>query len=83
MKTKIAEQIEAIKTETGTDEAVLLAEAMRRGVQLMYQEQMVSKYLEGRLKRGTLIRLIGQEAVEEMDERKQAIDEDFDWGTRG
>ena len=67
MKTKIAEQIEAIKTENITDEAVLLAEAMRRGVQLMYQEQTVSKYLEGRLKRGTLIRLIGQEAVEEMD----------------
>ena len=83
MKTKIAEQIEAIKTETGADEAVLLAEAVRRGVQSMYQEQMVSKYLEDRLKRGALIKLIGAEAVEEMDERKQAIDEDFDWGTRG
>lgn len=83
MKTSFVEQIEAVKNETGADEVRVLAKAMRRGVQLIYQERMIAKYLRGELKRATPVKLIGAEAVEEIDERKRAIDEDFAWGTSG
>ena len=83
MKTSFAERIEVIKDETGADEAALLADAVRCGVQLIYQEQMIAKYLRGELNRATLVKLIGAEAVEEIDERQRAIDEDFAWGTSG
>ena len=83
MNTNLARRIDVIKTETGLDEAALLAEAMRRGIDMLYQEQMIAKYLRGEVKRASLVKLIGVAAVKKIDDQKRAIDEDFAWGTTG
>ncbi|RJQ56613.1 MAG: hypothetical protein C4526_01255 [Nitrospiraceae bacterium] len=79
----LTEEIDYLKKVTGQDESAIFARAIKKGVEELYKEEMVSLYLKGKFTRKKLIALIGTEAVEEIDYQKKAIEADKKWGMEG
>lgn len=79
----LAEHLDFLVTERGEDEATVLAEALRAGIEALYREALVEGFLLGRISRDTLLREIGLEALTEIELQRDALRRDVKWGLRG
>jgi hypothetical protein len=79
----LAEHLDFLVEQEGQDEATVLARALRTGVEVLYQEALIEAYLLGKVTRETLLREIGQERLQELEDQRDAIRRDIEWGLRG
>ena len=68
---------------TGHAEVEIVAEALEKGLSELYREQVADSYLAGVLNRGQAILELGEDAVEEMDYARHAVEKDVRWGLHG
>jgi hypothetical protein len=80
---KLAEYLEFLVDRQGQDEAAILAQALRTGIEALYREALVEEYLLGRVPRETVLREFGPERVEEIEYRRDALRRDVTWGLQG
>jgi hypothetical protein len=80
-KTGFAEQLAFVTAQRGEDEALVLARAVRTGLHVLYQEVLVESYLMGETSCELLLREIGPEQLEMIDDQQGAIERDIRWGT--
>ena len=66
----------------GQDETALLAEAMQKGVGLLYREALLEAYLLGKIPREQILQEWGPEELEEIEYQRQALEQDVAWGLR-
>ncbi len=76
-------EIDYLKKVTGQDEQTIFARAIKKGIDELYKEEILSLYLKGNVPRKKVIEIIGAEAVEEIDYQKKAIEADIKWGMVG
>jgi len=79
----LAEHLDFLVTERGEDEAMILAEALRTGVEALYREALVEGFLLGRISREKVLHEIGPEALTEVELQREALRRDVEWGLRG
>lgn len=79
----ITVEIDYLKKVTGQDEPTILARAIKKGMDELYKEEILSLYLKGKIPRKKVVEIIGNEAVEEIDYQKKAIEADIKWGMGG
>jgi hypothetical protein len=79
----LAEKIAFIASQQGEQEATLLAQALDRGVDVLYRESLIDAYLNRTLPREELVRELGPEAAVEIDANRDAIQKDIAWGLAG
>lgn len=69
--------------ERGKDEATVLAEALRAGVETLYREALIEGFLLGRIPREKLLHEIGPEEVAQIELQRDALRRDVEWGFQG
>jgi hypothetical protein len=80
---KLAEHLDFLTSARGEDEATVLAAALRAGVETLYREALVEGFLLGRISRDRLLAEIGPAQLAEIEQQRDALRRDVEWGLRG
>jgi len=79
----LTEHLDFLITQGGQDEATVLAQALRAGVEAMYQEALVEAFLLGKVSRETALRDLGAERLAEIEYQRDVLRRDVEWGLKG
>ena len=81
MTTKtVSERVQELAEHHGMDESVVIQEAVEAGVETLYRDMIVSRYLNDEITREEAIEYLDIELVEEVEAARGAIEEDVKWG---
>ena len=80
---KLTEYLDFLVARRDQDEATVIAQALRAGIEALYQEALVEEYLLGRVPRETVLRELGPERVGEIEYRRDTLRRDIRWGLEG
>ncbi|MBW8879404.1 MAG: hypothetical protein JF614_31100 [Acidobacteria bacterium] len=81
--TALREHLDFLVTQTGEDEATVIAQALQAGVEALYQEALTEAYLLGKVSRDIALKELGLERLGEIDYQRDALRRDFEWGLKG
>ena len=79
----LAEHLDFLVAQKGQDEAVVLAEALRSGIETLYQEALTEGYLSGEIPRETVLEELGSVRLAEIEDQRDALRRDVEWGLKG
>ena len=71
--TALREHLDFLVTRKGEDEATVIAQALRAGVEALYQEALTEAYLLGQVSRDTALEELGRERLEEIEYQRDAL----------
>ena len=57
----------------------MLRQAVERGIETLYREMLINRYLEGELTREEAVDELGAVTVDELDAAREAIEADVNW----
>lgn len=80
---KLAEHLDFLVSRRGEDETTVLAQALRKGIDALYEEALVEDFLLGRVGRETLLLEIGPERLDEVEYQRDALRREVGWGLQG
>ena len=81
-ETALTEQLAFVVAQRQQDEATVLAQAVREGIQALYRETLIEAYLLGRIPRETILKELGMEQLEEIEYQRNMLQRDMTWGSR-
>ncbi len=76
----LTQQLEFVVTESKQDEASVLAQAVRRGLELLYKEALIEAFLMRRVPREKILHELGAEELAELEYQRDAFQHDVAWG---
>jgi len=76
----IRDKLDYLARSTGRAEAEIVAEAIEEGLTELYRKQIANAYIAGELDRAQAIAELGEEAVEDLDYARSAVEKDVQWG---
>lgn len=79
MATDISNRVREIARYRDSDESAVIEQALERGLEDLWRDVILTRYLDGELDRETAIEEVGREAVERVDAASDAVDDDIDW----
>jgi len=77
---ELTDRVEKLAHEQGVSESEILEEALEKGVKTLWEEYVVSKYVDGELEREEAVNLLGREKIKQVDKELDAVREDIEWG---
>lgn len=80
MATDVSDRVREIARYRDTDESAVIQEAVETGVETLWRDVVVSKYLDGDLGREEACEELGVEVIDRVDQAKSAVSEDIEWG---
>jgi predicted DNA-binding protein len=80
MAPTLTKKIEELARERGVPESEILEEAIERGVDDLWVESVLSKYVEGEMEWERAVELVGLDRVKRADREVEAVEEDVEWG---
>jgi hypothetical protein len=72
----VAQELDFLMQRTGQDELTLLSQAMRLGLNLLYNQTAEQAFIEGVLARSEAVAALGPQRVAEIEYAKQALTQD-------
>ena len=79
----LTQKLSYLTSARGEDEATLLAKAVDAGIEALYREAVIEAYLAGHCTREDLVNQIGPPAALEIDQQRDALRRDVEWGLAG
>jgi predicted DNA-binding protein len=79
----LRDKLDYLVRTTGRAEAEIVAQAVEHGLTELYRRQVADAYLARGLDRTEALAALGYEAVEALDDARQAIEHDVQWGLQG
>lgn len=79
----LTNHLEFLVTQTGEDEAAVLAQALRAGIETLYEEALTEAYLLGKVPRETVLKELGPERLASIEYQRDAFQRDVEWGLKG
>ncbi|MFP4174920.1 MAG: hypothetical protein ACLFSW_03985 [Halobacteriales archaeon] len=76
----ITERVEKLADEQGVPESQVIEEALEKGVESLWDEYVLSRYIEGDIDREEAVNLVGLEKVKRADREIDVMKEDIEWG---
>ncbi|MEK8020191.1 MAG: hypothetical protein VSS75_025245 [Candidatus Parabeggiatoa sp.] len=76
----LGEQLTFLITQRGVNEATILAQAVSKGISLLYQEAITEAYLLGTISREQALKTLGTDTLEEIEYQRDALKRDVEWG---
>ncbi len=73
-------QLSFVVGQRGQDEAALLAQAVRAGVEALYREALIEAYLAESVTRDEALQTLGPESLEEVEYQRDCLRRDVAWG---
>lgn len=80
MATDVSDRVREIARYRDTDESAVIQEAVETGVETLWRDVVVSKYLNGDLSREKACEELGVDVIDRVDQAKSAVNEDIEWG---
>jgi predicted transcriptional regulator len=76
----VSERVRELAEHHEMDESAVIQRAVEAGVETLYRDMIVSRYLDEELTREEAIEHLGVELVEEVDAAREAVEDDVRWG---
>lgn len=76
----VSDRVRELAEHHDTDESVVIQQAVETGVETLYRDMLVSRYLADEITREEAIDELGVEVVEDVESARDAIEEDVEWG---
>ncbi|PGF18361.1 hypothetical protein CP556_14425 [Natrinema sp. CBA1119] len=80
MATDLTERVQEIADARGKPESEILEHALERGVEDLWIEVVLSRYVNDEIDRETAIELVGRDRVKRAERELQAVSDDVQWG---
>lgn len=79
MGVDISDRVREIARHRGSDESSVIEQALERGLDDLWEDVVLARYLDGDLTREEAVAEVGKAAVERADAASDAVDEDIRW----
>ena len=79
-KVKLTNEIEDVANFRNISESTVISNAIKIGVDKLWKESVIDKYLTNEISRDEAVKLVGLSFVILAEEQKKAIIEDINWG---
>lgn len=76
----LAKKIDSLSHEKNMSESQIIEEALEYGLNEMWIEYILSKYLRGDIDKEEAVKLVGLNRVKRAEREVQIIKEDVEWG---
>lgn len=76
----VSDRVRELAQYRGVDEGEIIQRAVKTGVETLYRDMVVSRYLSGTISREDAVEELGREIVDNVDAARNAVDEDVEWG---
>jgi predicted transcriptional regulator len=76
----VSERVRELAEHHEMDESAVIQQAVETGVDSLYRDMIVSRYLDDEITREEAIEHLGVELVEEVETAREAVEEDVEWG---
>ena len=80
MATELSDRVREIAGARGVPESEVFEQALERGLEALWEDLVVTEYIEGSIDRETAIERVGRATVEQADREVEAVETDVDWG---
>ncbi len=80
MATDLTERVQEIAEARGIPESEILEQALERGVEDLWVDLVLSRYIDDDIDRETAINLVGRDRVKRAEQEVQAVEDDVRWG---
>lgn len=78
----VSERVRELAEHHEMDESAVIQQAVETGVETLYRDMVVSRYLDDEITREEAIEHLGIDLVEEVEIARDAVEEDVKWGLR-
>lgn len=79
----LAKHLDFLVTQKGEDEATVITQALRAGIETLYQEALAEAFLLGQIPRETALKELGSDRLAEIEYQRDALRRDVEWGLKG
>jgi predicted transcriptional regulator len=79
MATDISNRVREIARYRDSAESEVIERALERGLEDLWRDVVVTRYLEGEIDRETAVEEVGHDVVDRADAASDAVDTDVDW----
>ena len=79
-ETGLTQQLAFVMAQRHEDEATVLAQAVREGIHTLYREVLIEAYLLGQASREIVLKELGPDQLEEIEDQRDALQRDVAWG---
>lgn len=80
---KLSAHLDFLISRKGEDEVTVLAQALRKGVETLYQEALTEAFLMGEVPREAALQELGPDRLTEIEYQRDALKRDVEWGLKG
>lgn len=80
MGADISDRVREIAAAQDVPESTVFEQALERGIEELWEEVVLARYLRGELDREEAIERVGRSAVERAERERDLVAEDVDWG---
>ena len=76
----VSDRVRELAEHLEMDESAVIQQAVEAGVETLYRDMIVSRYLADEITREEAVEQLGVEVVEDVDAARHAVEEDVKWG---
>jgi hypothetical protein len=80
MAAEISHRIREIAEARGLPESEVFERALERGLEDLWQDLVLSQYLDEEISREEAVEQLDRTTVERADREREVVEEDVDWG---
>lgn len=78
----VSDRVRELAEHHDMEESGVIQQAVETGVETLYRDMLVSRYLADEITHDEAIDELGVEVVEHVEAAREAIEEDVEWGLR-
>ena len=76
----VSERVHELAEHHGLDESAVIQQALEAGVETLYRDMVVSRYLADEISREEAVDQLGADIVNEVETARDAVEDDVRWG---
>ena len=76
----VSDHVRELAERHDIDESAVIQRAVETGVETLYRNMLVRKYLADEITREEAVDQLGIEVIEEVESARAAVEEDVEWG---
>ena len=80
MAAEMSHRVREIAQARGLPESEVFERALERGLEDLWQDLVLSQYLDEEISREEAVEQLGRTTVERADREREVVEEDVDWG---
>lgn len=78
----VSERVHELAEHHELEESAVIQQALEAGVETLYRDMVVRRYLDDEIHRETAVEQLGIDVVDEVDTARDAVEEDVRWGLK-